>query len=161
MAMWGLFQVINVVVLLNVCVALMNNTMIIINEEQCSTILTLICKNIWSVCTIVGKGMYFHTWDLGCWGWLKLGWLSSKIFNYWWFVQQRSMSNVKQLWQGQGEPLEVLPHGCLAHLHRRPELTCPLQLLEPPHLLGHEVRLSQWERSVSFLATLLLASIWK
>ena len=31
--MWGLFQVINVVVLLNVCVALMNNTMIIINEE--------------------------------------------------------------------------------------------------------------------------------
>ena len=38
--MWGLFQVINVVVLLNVCVALMNNTMIIINEEQCSTILT-------------------------------------------------------------------------------------------------------------------------
>ena len=34
MAMWGLFQVINVVVLLNVCVALMNNTMIIINEEQ-------------------------------------------------------------------------------------------------------------------------------
>ena len=42
MAMWGLFQVINVVVLLNVCVALMNNTMIIINEEQCITILTLI-----------------------------------------------------------------------------------------------------------------------
>ena len=39
--MWGLFQVINVVVLLNVCVALMNNTMIIINEEQCSKILTL------------------------------------------------------------------------------------------------------------------------
>ena len=65
MAMWGLFQVINVVVLLNVCVALMNNTMIIINEEQCITILILMCTNI---CTIVGKGMYFHTWDLGCWG---------------------------------------------------------------------------------------------
>ena len=63
--MWGLFQVINVVVLLNVCVALMNNTMIIINEEQCSTILTLMCTNICNICTIFGKGMY---WDLGCWG---------------------------------------------------------------------------------------------
>ena len=67
MAMWGLFQVINVVVLLNVCVALMNNTMIIINEEQCSTILTLIY--VQTISQLSEKAcMYFHTWDLGCWG---------------------------------------------------------------------------------------------
>ena len=65
MAMWGLFQVINVVVLLNVCVALMNNTMIIINEEQCSTILTLIYVQTFAQLSEKACTFTLGTWDAG------------------------------------------------------------------------------------------------
>ena len=61
MAMWGLFQVINVVVLLNVCVALMNNTMIIINEVHCSTIST----SMFAQMSEKAYTFTLDTWDAG------------------------------------------------------------------------------------------------